>query len=218
MELALKQRLVGAGVIIALGVVFIPMILDGSGEKVIREIPPAPKQAMQSKPGLVKPESIPLPAPFTPETKPLNGVPKPGPVKPAIKTKPETKPVKTASSKQIQDKVKKTVKAVAPKVATTKPDQTIKGTVKNKVTTASKSLKSWVVQVGSFSEKSKAIGLQDRLRKKKYRAFVESVKGRSGQTLYRVRVGPDLTRQTSEEVRNKLEKQEKIKGFITTHP
>ena len=45
METGLKRRLVGAIVIAAVAVIFIPLILDGTEEErlaVIEEIPPAP--------------------------------------------------------------------------------------------------------------------------------------------------------------------------------
>lgn len=42
MELMLKQRLVGAAVIIALAVVLIPMILDGAGKHLVPDIPHEP--------------------------------------------------------------------------------------------------------------------------------------------------------------------------------
>ena len=47
----------------------------------------------------------------------------------------------------------------------------------------------WIVQLGSFSNRSNAQGLADRVQKKGFAAYLTPVK-RSGKTLYRVRVGP----------------------------
>jgi len=52
METTLKQRLIGAAVIIALAVIFVPMILDGSGRQesvaLNMEVPPEPTFTFES--------------------------------------------------------------------------------------------------------------------------------------------------------------------------
>ena len=53
METTLKQRLIGAAVIIALAVIFVPMILDGSGRQesvaLDVEVPPEPTFTFESE-------------------------------------------------------------------------------------------------------------------------------------------------------------------------
>jgi cell division protein FtsN len=61
----------------------------------------------------------------------------------------------------------------------------------------------WVVQVGSFSLQQNANSLRDQLRSRNFSASVESVQV-SGQTMYRVRVGPHGSRGESEQVLSRL--------------
>ena len=68
--MSLKQRLVGAVVLIALAVIFLPMLLDGSGRSghvsMEMEIPPEPAYDVPSRlPPLPEPESEPVPAEST---------------------------------------------------------------------------------------------------------------------------------------------------------
>jgi DedD protein len=51
----------------------------------------------------------------------------------------------------------------------------------------------WIVQVGSFSQQENANDLRDRLIEQDFDAFVES-SDTEGQTLYRVRIGPQSSR------------------------
>ena len=141
----LKQRIVGAIVLVALGVIFIPIILDREEAGISgSNIPDVPKQ-------LEKLADRQLPA------------------TPAMPTKPETtrqivdehtEPVKTPPA---PDAVTDT--------STAKPDKPEKAT---QPPTEGKQ-RAWVVQVASFSERKKALALRDRLRKAKYITFVESI-------------------------------------------
>jgi DedD protein len=75
----------------------------------------------------------------------------------------------------------------------------------------------WVVQVGSFSESANALALRDKLRKNGFTAFVEKYRDR-GKSSYRVRVGPELKRETAEKQLEKLKTQFQLKGIIMGHP
>ena len=160
MDTALQQRLVGAIVLVALGVIFIPALLDGSGYKSRHarsvEIPQRPAFAPLSQ-DRVKP--IPTPV----------------------------------------DKALEQVKQQAKAKAVDKPEN----------------LKSWMLQVGSFSSRNNADKYRDELRKKGYTAQVipESSKGK---TIYTVRIGPDLSKQRMEKLRDELKKQG-IDGYIVSH-
>jgi DedD protein len=75
----------------------------------------------------------------------------------------------------------------------------------------------WVVQVGSFSSSNNARALRDKLRKQGHASFVESVKGNSG-TVYRVRVGPEVSRDSAERLRKQLKEVAGLKGLVQTYP
>jgi DedD protein len=75
----------------------------------------------------------------------------------------------------------------------------------------------WIVQVGSFSSNDNAKALRDKLRKQGYTSFVEAVKGQKGM-VYRVRVGPELTRKSAEQLNQRLSKEADIKGLVQSYP
>ncbi len=73
-----------------------------------------------------------------------------------------------------------------------------------------------MVQVGSFSKRGNADGLQARLAKRGYHAFVEAVRGPNG-TIYRVKVGPRPSRDEADALRQRLIDEEKLQGIIVGH-
>jgi DedD protein len=190
----LKKRLVGAIVLVALGIIFIPMILSGdhdSGTIWGTNIPdkPKPLQELAQRP---IPE-MPVPPPPPAETRDLvdnTSKSDKTPATPAPSEPPQTKPEATA--------------------VTTMPSQPANPA---KVEQA----RAWVVQVGSFSQQANAISLRDKLRKHKFTAFVESIQS-FGSTVYRVRVGPHVLRTDAEAQQASLAKQLNVKGVVLAHP
>lgn len=212
MEFPLKQRLIGAAVIIALAVVIIPMLLKGSGHKGVQEIPPPPQPNAAVTNGAVREESVPLPpadssgqvveAPAVPESaapatsesaSPAESTPES-----AATPAPTTTPAPVATGTPAASTPPPAAAPAAP-AAATEPQ-------------------AWVVQVGSFGEESKAMALRDRLRKDKFNAFVERYASADHHTMFRVRVGPELERTRAEALQKRLAEQEKLKGFVTHHP
>ncbi|OQK17650.1 hypothetical protein AU255_07230 [Methyloprofundus sedimenti] len=74
-------------------------------------------------------------------------------------------------------------------------------------------LKSWIIQVGSFSQEQNAIEFRDKLRKSKFTAYVDSVTTDQG-TLYRLRVGPELDEKVALKTQQQLEVQYKVKTLL----
>lgn len=75
------------------------------------------------------------------------------------------------------------------------------------------SLKSWTIQVGSFSLEKNAIEFRDKLRSNNFTAYVDSVSTGQG-TLYRLRVGPELDENRALKTKQKLESRYKIKTLL----
>ena len=82
---------------------------------------------------------------------------------------------------------------------------------------APSAVSAWVVQVGSFSNRTSAIGLRDKLRKQGFAAFVESFEA-GGKPSHRVRVGPETARSRSEKTLAELKKKMKLDGIVVTYP
>lgn len=75
----------------------------------------------------------------------------------------------------------------------------------------------WAVQVGSFSKKSNAIGLKEKLRKQKIHAFVERLV-KDNKAVYRVRVGPQVSSDKAQQMKSRLKKELGINGLVVRHP
>lgn len=191
----LKQRIVGAIVLVALGVIFIPMVLnrDDSNTGITgSNIPQEPRDleqlAQQTPPALP-------PAPVPPaETRQL--------------VDKDTPPLPDATESLVQENA-----------AAAKP-RTIPDASKEKASPPASTLKTrgWVVQIASFTDRSKALHLRDRLRKAGYTCFVESLTGKRG-TLYRVRVGPVIKREEADRLQARITRQLKLKGtLVMAHP
>ena len=202
METTLKQRLIGAAVIIALAVIFVPMILDGSGHKesvtLNMEVPPEPTFTFESE---------------LPDPKKLDELP---PIEAEVVEEQEQPEVATSADQKSTN----TEKFEDPE---TKEEQNIATTTQVVEATedhieTNTALSAWAVQVAAFGEKDKAVALQEKLLAKKLSAFTEQ-SGKGNKILYRVKVGPELQRENAEKLRDKIEKEHGLKGsFVTKHP
>ena len=200
METSLKQRLIGAAVLIALGVIFIPMLLDGAGyrEQTTKDVqlPPEPEftfeQPLRPPPEFEERETNSLPS--------VSNVEAPEPVQ---ESSPEEPVEQTATGTPRKDE--------PPPASKPQPQPT-----KARTNVSSPPASAWVVQVGSFRKKENAIVLRDRLRAAGYPAFTEQ--GRGTDPIYRVKVGPEKQRGRAEAMLAKLKSDQKLKGIVITHP
>jgi DedD protein len=190
MEQNIKNRLVGIIVIFALAVIFLPMILDGSGmrkEKFEIVIPPPPVVDSNSQFDSkiielnARAEAIPkLEQQFVDEVSSENQVKR----TPITQEKQESEPESTP----------------APAIAVVKPDKV--GGI------------SWVLQVGSFQDRNKALVQRDRLRKSNIAAvFIEQFNV-NNKPSYRVRLGPFINREQTRVAQNKIKAKHDIDGII----
>ena len=177
MEQGLKERLVGATVLVVLAVVFVPMILDG---------PDAP-------PAAVPTTLAPVPSGQSTLRYDLDA-PLPGSTPAAVPAKPT--PTGDASVERSAS-VKPSPTSVAPD-APSPPKPT--------ATPADKALAptpGWAAQVGSFSKEATALSVVGDLKAKGFKAFV--MPHRDGkQILYRVRIGPVATREAADALAKKV--------------
>ena len=188
----LKQRLVGAVVLIALAVIFIPMLLSGGREM---EMPVFGSNVPERSAEITNIKHIDIKEIQKTESHPIN--PKRIPIAHGL---PEPKIVEEKKTKSIVD----TIVALTEKEKEKEKKPVIKKTV-------------WAVQVGSFTKRTNALGLKDKLRKKKIHAFVERIM-KNNKVIYRVRVGPEITRKKAEALKIKLKKELKLSGLVVKHP
>ena len=220
MERRLKERLIGAAVLVMIAVIFIPMILDDSiqdeSEITGTNIPQRPEDGSGSS---IVPDQAPdikeIPPLLTGETNMENvGEPDkhtgdaavPEKITGAV-AKPETGGVTAEPDKETQKTAAAPEKAITP-APQDSPSRT---------ETEKKGLTAWVVQLGSFSSRENADKLSEKLRHAGYAAFVEPIKTGS-ETAYRVRVGPELLRSDAQVLQKKIDKQFQQKGIVLRYP
>jgi DedD protein len=198
MDRALKERIIGAAVLVVFAVLVVPVFLDGppeSGEIVSERVPlpgqesngeertvvlerdreePVPAAAMLQP----APESQP-PAPEQTVTQTERPTPEPAeeetePPEPQPASKPSTPPANTSTTGM------------------------------------------WAVQLGSFGNQQNAERLAADLRKQGFAAFLSQLPTDSGQ-LHRVRIGPQKDRESAEAMAARLQKAGH-KGQVVPHP
>src|SRR5262245_7434464 len=168
MEVRVRERLIGALVLVAIVVLVVPAILKGRGSGPAE--PPAdatrqvemPTSAVPSPPveSVLVPEPVADATPTPPAPKRVQQTPQP----------PEPSPDRPSSSAaQPPDAAKVPTKPRPAAPASTSPAT------------------AWAVQLGAFSNRSKAEQLVSQLKERRYPAFVLEYRA-SGQVLYRVRV------------------------------
>lgn len=75
----------------------------------------------------------------------------------------------------------------------------------------------WAIQLGSFGESTNALGLRDRLRARGYAAFVRAAYSSTG-AVTRVFVGPELYREKADSVRDRLYTETTLDGLVVRYP
>ncbi|HBP6280509.1 TPA: SPOR domain-containing protein [Pseudomonas aeruginosa] len=220
LERGLKQRIVGALVLIALAVIFLPMLFTREDEsrQVVVEAPPRPQSpAMPSvevqptevpelQPGEegIAPEIVEegSPAAAGQPSQPIGGLPA---------TPPATQPPAQA---QAQPPAQAQAQAQAP-AASLPPSQPQPPAAPPSPPPAEKRLdannlpQSWSVQLASLSNRARAEELQKTLRSQGYNAYIRSFDG-----MNRVFVGPVIQRAEADRLRDQLSKQQKLNGFV----
>lgn len=204
---AYKQRMVGALVLVALAVIFLPMLFSREDEQrqVVVHAPTAPQAPVmpqvQVEPVVVpEPQALPQePVPgddeIAAEHIPSKPVAPSAPIAPApVVAKPVTPPPAPKPAPAAAQPV-----AVAP----SKPD-----TSQSRVDANGLSV-SWSVQLASLASRESAESLQKTLRSQGYNAYIRSADGKN-----RVFVGPLIERAEADRLRDLLGRQQNLKGFV----
>lgn len=210
MQRRLKERLIGAAVLVMLAVIFIPMLLDNSTQKETEitetNIPPRPDTQFSSRIKPVtdlstsRPETAPVKASETGITEaPLGAVPD---------VQPEPKVVAGSPAPQA---------AVPPVTPASQPDEELPKTAVEKPQTGNGGLNAWVVQIGSFTSEANAKSLHDQARSLGFTSFVEPLQ-QEGAMAYRVRVGPELTRSDAVTLAARLKNSLHVDGIVMQYP
>jgi DedD protein len=191
LDSGLKQRIVGALVLLALMVIFVPMLLSRQDDlqRVVVDAPAMPQSPSMPQVDL-EPVSVPQaqllpeePVPMTDTELANTSVPlvapskalKPAAISPAVATKPSVAEVPAPVSRLDANNLPI----------------------------------SWSIQLASLSSRAGADSLQKSLRTAGYNAYVRNVEG-----MNRVFVGPVIERAEADRLRDQLTRQQKLNGFV----
>ncbi|MEB0079470.1 SPOR domain-containing protein [Pseudomonas sp. CCI3.2] len=197
-----KQRMVGALVLIALAVIFLPMLFSRQDEtrRVHVDVPSTP-QAPTTTQIKVDPVSVPepqaLPQEPVPSDEELARSPAQTAATPVVQPSPTPAPVSRSQT---------TVAKAAPATPAAPAKPAAADTSHIDVNGLSVS---WSVQLASLSNRDSADAMQKTLRAQGYNAYIRSSDG-----MNRVFVGPLIERAEADRLRDQLGKQQKLKGFV----
>ena len=186
MDPQLKQRVVGAAVLVAMGVLFIPIFLDQPEDRdpdpisIAREVEP--------------------PSGFNSRVVPIDDA--------------EMERVERALEAAPEEFVES---AVAPQEPSNRTDSQSQKTLSGPTVAPRTGVTAWIVQLGSFTSEKNAKGLVSQLKKKNYTAFIEPYED-GKKSAFRVRVGPELTKQAAQQIRTALAADLNIDGIVMRYP
>lgn len=199
MEVRVRERLVGALILVAGVVLLVPAILTGRGSAPAE--PPA--QPMRREEFQV------IDAAESPDEQILVPEPVVDAPRPAAKAESAT-PVGANAGAPAK---------AAPAESTALPAPAAKAPARDtspQQAPAETTPPAWAVQLGAFSNRQKAEQLVAELRKRRFPAFLFEYRA-SGKVLYRVRVGPEQDRARAEEIAARLAK-DGFQPVVARHP
>ena len=195
MEVRVRERLIGALVLVAIVVLLVPSVLQGPGPEPEGR-PGQPTRRVEVPVELEEPapqEEVLVPEPELPDA----------PAPDTVDSAPAKAPVATMTGprEQAQGKSLADARQVQPPAVSVP---------------ATGDAPAWAVQLGAFSSQGKADELVTQLRKRGYAAFVLEYRA-TGKVLYRVRVGPEQDRARAAAIAERLAK-DGFQPVVARHP
>ena len=217
MEETVKKRLVGAIVLVALAVIFVPFLLEEKENppqravELEKKIPAQPTQKFRS--GLVPDEKTATQQVIRAESQKddfnISERLDLSEYKPPAVTEKRSGP--GGKSDDEQRKMDKEPETPSKPAAASKPEKSEdKRTTANKQTTPKKG---WIIQAGAFGQKSNADNVYKKINKSGMNAYIEELRVQD-KTLYLVRVGPFSSKNKAQQHLKKVEKEFNLKGRV----
>jgi DedD protein len=205
MERDLKERIIGAAVLVVLAVLVVPVFLDGPPKEgeIVSERVLLPGQEEQKTQTVVldrdRTEPVPAAAQAEPEQQP--------------EPEPEASAIELAQTKTEPEPVARRPVPAEPEPVERKPSPTA---IEPAASAAASATGMWAVQLGSFSSKENAEKLAADLRKQGYAAFLSQLQTADG-VMHRVRIGPQKDRESAEAMATRLSRVGH-NGKVVPHP
>lgn len=192
MKYTLKHRLIGAAVLAAIAVLFLPSFFkekQGYSVSTKSQIPPRPN---------IAPEEFKTPEPVAD-------------IEPA--PAPETMFAPTEAAPESVTSTSVATSSVAPAVKPASATPAQPPAVPAMPLNAQGIPDAWVVQVGSFTNKEAANKLRDELQAEGQKAYVRTVANGSG-SISRVYIGPKLDRAQAQALKVQMDKRLKVNAMV----
>lgn len=214
----MRQRLVGALVLLCGGVILWTLLFTGPAEyKVDRQsqIPPEPRVdpvlgISPERPGGIASADRPLVAP-QPQLAPKD-------VEPQAEAEPDKSAATDASRNEPEPDNSNTADLKGESTSKPQPEskpQAVKETASESSRLDDYGLaEAWVIQVGSFSKEANATSLKERLQKGGHKAYIDQREYRS-KPVYRVLVGPLLNRNTADSEKKNIDARFGVSSLVT---
>lgn len=221
MDKRLRQRLIGAAVLIALAVIFLPMLLTGRGSNTVSkkiELPPEPDYHFTNN--NLQPAAPEAPQrsitslsviPDTGTMAPPSKATMPGNVpQPVTSSVPNPTPPKSPANLPLKSKTVQLVSTPAKPVRSIPPPRSVTSPVGKPVVSA------WVVQVASLVDDHAAERLRERLLERGFPAYIDRYSNHD-KNYFRVRVGPRLSHAEAEKIQMRIQQSLKLKGMVVPY-
>ena len=227
----LKRRLLGAAVFIALAVIILPLVLDGSGSESrfrrVEQLRQEPPRVIDAGVQVTIPDKDKIPRPTNPATAPepteqaasaTDSTAEPG--SSTDSSSPITDDATTSKAPDTEQQTAQTQventdttreaelqAAATEQVKLTPPADPV--AEPEDITTEPASDEviesvAWVIQVGSYADQTNALNLRNQLRDAGFPSFSSAAEN-AGAEVYRVKVGPISNRREAQEVQKQVE-------------
>ncbi|MFL1502628.1 SPOR domain-containing protein [Pseudomonas sp. S191] len=210
LDSAYKQRMVGALVLVALAVIFLPMLFSRQDEQrqVVVDAPATP-QAPTVPQVQVEPVVVPDPQALPEEPVPSDEevAAQQAPTMPVQPSVPVVKPAPAPAAPVVA--AKPAAPAPAPKPVAPQPAAPGKPDVGQSRIDPNGLPISWSIQLASLANRDSAEALQKKLRTQGYNAYIRSADGKN-----RVFIGPLIERAEADRLRDLLGRQQNLNGFV----
>lgn len=207
MQQATKQRIAGSVVLIALALIFLPIIFDGEGSydpQISSRIPPTP---------IITPLEEPVPI------RPVVLANQPG-----FQSPVESEPSESDSGEQLEDSATERPESAVPATDVEEAENTVAEVVDSQPSFERESPQlgpdglpqGWSVRLGTFSDESNAAKLLERLLAADYKAYARDIERDQGR-LTAVFVGPWLDRNRVDSYQKQLQEEFQLAGLVVRY-
>jgi len=222
MDRQLKQRVVGAAVLVVLGVIFIPIFLDHDALETrvpeLAELPPPPDAPYESRVEPIDEDDMlalerAMEEPVAPPVESMPGAAEEVAASDAAEPDVAGMPAAEAGTADTEavaaDNGDSVADAGAEKPAAAAAEHAARG--------ASAPGAGWCVQLGSFAEQDNASRLVAKLEQARLPGYVQR-STEDGASIWKVRVGPVIARDEAEKLRARLARDFGLEGLLLRYP